>query len=72
MQPAFFQFMMKFVNDRANDPMSRLANAIHHDTTFPKHTADFDEISNYMEHTSIYSKMMPIFDEAWSKYQYEN
>lgn len=71
MQATFFQFIMKHVNHSAKDPLSRLANTIHQDPSFPKHTHNFDDISRYMEQSSMYTKLMPIFDEAWTKYQYE-
>lgn len=72
MQATFYHFIMKHVNHSAKDPLSRLANTIQKDDSFPKHTQEFDEISRYMEQNSLYTKLMPIFDEAWIKYQYES
>ncbi|MBR7928311.1 sterile alpha motif-like domain-containing protein [Aerococcaceae bacterium zg-ZUI334] len=67
----FYQYIQKFTDYDANDPMSRLANAIHQDHAFPKHTTDFDKISDYLESSSHYTKLVSIFDEAWSKYQWD-
>lgn len=70
MQPAFYAYITRFVDYHAKDPMSRLANAVHKDSTFPKHSRDFDEISRHMEQSAHYSNLLSIFDEAWQKYQY--
>ncbi|MBD3948296.1 hypothetical protein I4Q36_05915 [Tuanshanicoccus lijuaniae] len=71
MSLSFYQYIQKFTNHEANDPMSRLANAIHKDHGFPKHTTDFEKITEYMESSSHYTKLLSIFDEAWSKYQWD-
>lgn len=70
MQPTFYQFITRFVDYDAKDPMSRLANAIHKDIGFPKQSCEFDEISRHMEQSEHYSKLLVIFDDAWQKYQY--
>ncbi|MBG9979989.1 hypothetical protein HZY91_00315 [Facklamia sp. DSM 111018] len=68
--PTFYEFIMRYANEGAKDPMSRLANEISEDIAFPKQSCDFDELSNYLEKTSQYSKMLTIFDDAWQQYQY--
>ena len=70
MIPSFYEYMLRFVDEEANDPTSRLANVIHADRSFPKHSREFSEISNYIEHSLDYSKMATIFDEMWQKYQF--
>lgn len=72
MQQSFYEYIVRFVNYDANDPISRLANRIHSDTAFPKGNGDFEEISTYLESSPIYSKLLVIFDECWQNYQYEN
>lgn len=62
---------MKFKDYDANDPMSRLANVIHRDISFPKQSTSFEELTNYMEENSDYSKLLSIFDDAWSQYYYQ-
>lgn len=71
MPQSFFEFIKRFEDHDANDPMSRLANAISEDIAFPKQSESFDEISNYLEKSSQYSKMLTIFDDAWRHYEYE-
>ncbi|MGY4104251.1 YozE family protein [Ignavigranum ruoffiae] len=72
MRPSFYQYIQRFYDPTANDPQSRLANAIHEDQAFPKQADDFDQISTYLEHTPTYSRLMLAFDEAWLNYQAEN
>ncbi len=70
LEQTFYQFIRKYTDFDAKDPMSRLANAIHQDISFPKHETDFEVISKYMEENSHYSKLLSIFDDAWNQYQY--
>lgn len=69
MGPSFYEFIIRFMDHDADDPMSRLANAVSLDMTFPKHSDSFSEISEYMELSSHYTKLLSIFDTAWQKYQ---
>lgn len=71
MKPTFYEYIRRFVDYDANDPMSRLANAIQKDIAFPKQSKDFEELSNYLEHNVEYGKLLVIFDDAWRDYQYE-
>ena len=52
--------------------MSRLANTITDDIAFPKQSEDFNEVSDYLEKSSLYGKMLTIFDDAWRQYEYED
>lgn len=72
MQATFYQYIQRFYDPSANDPMSRLANAIHDDQAFPKQATDFDQLSTYLEHNPAYSRLMLVFDDAWLNYQGEN
>ncbi|MGX7348982.1 YozE family protein [Dolosicoccus paucivorans] len=69
MQLSFYSFIIRFVDKDADDPRSRLANAVHEDSTFPKHTEDFEEITQHLEMDSRYSRLLSAFDDAWSDYQ---
>lgn len=72
MHQSFYQFVKRFENHGANDPMSRLANQVSRDPAFPKQAASFDELASYVEHSSDYSRLVTVFDTAWQKYQSEN
>lgn len=69
MGASFYEFILRYKDEEANDPMSRLANQISQDRAFPKQSQDFDQLSTYMEHSSDYSRMLTLFDDAWQKYQ---
>lgn len=69
MTTSFYFYMQRYNHPHANDPVSRLANAITADTTFPKHEVSYDVIANYMEMSSLYQNLMLTFDEMWQKYQ---
>ncbi|MRI80434.1 YozE family protein [Fundicoccus ignavus] len=71
MKPTFYEYIRRFVDYDANDPMSRLANAVHKDQGFPKQSKDFDELSTYLENSTDYTKLLVIFDDAWHNYTYE-
>lgn len=71
MKPTFYEYIRRFVDHDAKDPMSRLANAIQKDIAFPKQSKNFDEISTYLEHSPDYGKLLVIFDDAWHNYTYE-
>lgn len=70
MGQTFYQFIMRYADESANDPLSRLANTIQQDIAFPKQSIQFEEISNYLEKNSNYSRLLTIFDDAWQDYQY--
>ena len=71
MNLTFYEFIRKFTNEEANDPVARLANTISQDQAFPKHEENFDILSDYIEHDPKYTKMITTFDDIWQKYQYE-
>ena len=47
---------------------SQLADWMFHDHDFPKHSTDYNEISNYLEWTSPFTNALVIFDELWDVY----
>lgn len=72
MGPSFYEYILRYVNHDANDPISRLANRIHSDQSFPKKSESFDEVSTYLESSPEYSKLLVIFDDTWQSYQFDN
>lgn len=71
MNQKFYEYMMRFFDPEGRDPVTRLANIMHQDIAFPKQSDDFEEISNHLESSSAYGKLLVVFDDAWSKYQFE-
>lgn len=46
---SFYTFLMKYRADKEVDDITKLANLVYEDSTFPKQSSDFDEISTYLE-----------------------
>jgi uncharacterized protein YozE (UPF0346 family) len=55
-------------NPVAADDVQQFANNAFLDSTFPKQSTDFDDISKYLEENTTYLMSMTTFDEAWSMY----
>lgn len=64
----FYQFMMSYRGKQKPDNESMLADHMFHDHDFPKHSIDYNEISNYLEWTSPFANAMAVFDELWDIY----
>ncbi len=68
MERSFYQFLMTQRDPHLKDELTQFANAASKDLQFPKHSADFDEISGYLELNASYLPSMAIFDQAWQLY----
>ncbi|AXY25579.1 hypothetical protein CL176_05990 [Suicoccus acidiformans] len=71
MTPSFYEYVKRFENPEAQDPVSRFANKVAEDQSFPKHSKDFNQLSTYLESNPDYGKFLLTFDEVWSHYQYD-
>ena len=49
MRKSFYTWLMTERNPKSTAPKAILADLVFHESTFPKHTDDFDEISRYLE-----------------------
>lgn len=65
----FYQHLMTFRGKRVPDDKSRLADWAFFDHDFPKHSDDYDELSNYLEWNSPFANALRTFDEIWELYQ---
>lgn len=65
---SFYTFLMTHRAHKVTDDISKLANLVFEDTTFPKHSSDFDEISTYMETHANFAFNLSTFDEIWEQY----
>lgn len=65
----FYQHLMTFRGKRVPDDKSRLADWAFFDHDFPKHSNDYDELSNYLEWNSPFANALRTFDEIWELYQ---
>lgn len=55
-------------HSEANDSVALLADLAFDDTTFPKHTDDFDTISRYLEDEASFAFNLSHFDHIWEDY----
>ncbi|WP_374722316.1 YozE family protein [Peribacillus tepidiphilus] len=66
---SFYQFLMTMRHPKPHDELSQFANDAYDDHSFPKHSIDYDELSNYLEMNGHYLPSMRVFDEAWELYR---
>lgn len=60
---------MTLRNADSVEPDAEFANNAFHDQSFPKHEANYQKISDYLELNAGYLPSMSIFDEVYQKYQ---
>ncbi|WP_165005884.1 MULTISPECIES: YozE family protein [unclassified Enterococcus] len=72
MNRSFYHYLMTLRGGGAHDTLSAFATEAGKDIQFPKHSTDYEEISNYLEMTVDYLPSMDIFDTAWEKYLENN
>ena len=65
---SFYRYLMTQRNPNSADEIEQFANNAFLDSTFPKQSTDFDEVSKYLEENADYLPSMTIFDTAWQKY----
>ncbi|WP_174613551.1 YozE family protein [Virgibacillus ihumii] len=66
---SFYHYMMTYRGNKQTDDKSRLADWMFYDHDFPKHSTDYDEISNYLEWNSPFTNALRVFDELWDDYK---
>lgn len=64
----FYEYILTFRGKLKDDEESRLAEWIFLDHDFPKHSASYDEISDYLEWNSPFNGALLVFDQLWDKY----
>lgn len=72
MEKSFYEYIYRFVDAESRNPVSRLANQIYSDGSFPKAANEFAEIADYLEHNPEYSQLLLAFDDVWHKYEFES
>ncbi|OFI49992.1 hypothetical protein BG261_10130 [Floricoccus tropicus] len=68
MRRSFYQYLMTKKAHKEVDDVTKLANLVFEDTAFPKHTSDFEEVSNYLETHADFTFNLSKFDEIWQEY----
>lgn len=64
----FYLFLMRFRQPKEVDEITKFANHAFLDHSFPKQSANYDEISRYLEMNGDYLESMTVFDQAWELY----
>ena len=68
MRKSFYTWLMTQCNPKSQEPVAILADLAFDDTTFPKHTDSFDEISRYLEDSASFSFNLGQFGQIWEDY----
>ena len=64
----FYQHLMTFRGMKVPDEKCKLAEWVFRDHDYPKHSDDYNEISDYLEWNSPFPDALRTFDEVWDSY----
>ncbi|AWZ33865.1 TPA: YozE family protein [Streptococcus agalactiae] len=68
MRKSFYSWLMTQRNPKSNEPVAILADYAFDETTFPKHSSDFEKVSRYLEDEASFSFNLTDFDDIWEDY----
>lgn len=68
MRKSFYSWLMAQRNPKSNAPVAILADLAFDETTFPKHTDDFDTVSRFLEEEASFAFNLSEFDQIWEEY----
>lgn len=68
MSRSFYHYLMTLRGPQ-HDAVTTFANEAGKDIQFPKHSSEYEEVSDYLEMNVDYLDSMDVFDEAWDKYK---
>lgn len=72
MRRSFYHYVRTLRDPYKKDDITRFANAVDHDGTFPKQSSDYNELSDYLEMNGDYVVSMEVFDEVFQMYKDNN
>lgn len=72
MTRSFYHYLMTLRGPDTSDVITDFANKVGKDIQFPKHSEQYEELSDYLELTVNYLSSMDIFDRAWEMYLENN
>lgn len=72
MRRSFYQYIKTMRDPYKKDDMTLLANAIDKDGAFPKHSTQYNELSDYLEMNGDYVISMDVFDKVYQMYEDNN
>lgn len=68
MRKSFYNWLMAQRNPQSHQPVALLADLVAQDTTFPKHSDNFEVISRYLEDEASFAFNLSHFDHIWEDY----
>ncbi|MGT2933271.1 YozE family protein [Streptococcus catagoni] len=68
MRKSFYTWLMTERNPKSNKPVAILSDLAFEDSTFPKHSDDFELISRYLEDQAVFSFNLGDFDRIWEDF----
>ncbi len=68
MKKSFYLYVLTFRGGDWSDSKVRFAEEMFHEHNFPKQSADFDELSTYIESFATDNLTTVTFDELWALY----
>lgn len=68
MRKSFYSWLMTQRNPKSNAPVAILADLAFEESTFPKHTDDFDQVSRFLEEDASFAFNLGDFDQIWEDY----
>lgn len=68
MRKSFYTWLMTQRNPKSNEPAAILADHVFEETTFPKHSSNFETVSRYLEDETSFSFNLSEFDKIWEDY----
>ncbi|WP_270346467.1 YozE family protein [Enterococcus thailandicus] len=72
MNRSFYHYLMTLRGPNQLDQVTEFANEAGKDIQFPKHSSDYEELSDYLEMNVGYLTSMDVFDAAWEQYLENN
>ena len=72
MKRSFYHYVLTLKGATFPNEESHFADAVSLDGMFPKHTTDYQEVSDYLELSTDYMPSMDLFDIVWQKYVENN
>lgn len=68
MRKSFYSWLMTQRNPKSHAPVALLADLVFEESSFPKHSTNFDEVSRFLEEEASFSFNLSEFDKIWEAY----
>ncbi|WEV60423.1 YozE family protein [Streptococcaceae bacterium ESL0729] len=66
--PSFYNYLMSHRGPKMDCALTILASEAFNDSTFPRHSSNFNEISDYLEKEAPFYFNLAQFDEIFDNY----